>query len=105
MWPDLETHRAHHVEVADAPGVAAFSGAFGGGDGDGEVVAVHQADIVEVLVVSEGDLGEGGRRCAADAVAEEWPTAVSGGATAATGSVEGAAVAAPEAAGPEGGKV
>lgn len=103
--PDLETHGAHHVQVADTPSVAAFSGAFDWGDGDGEVVAVHEADIVEVLVVTEGDLREGGGWGAADAIAEEWATAVASGAAAASGGVEGAAVAAPEAAGPEGGKV
>ncbi|TQE00569.1 hypothetical protein C1H46_013813 [Malus baccata] len=54
---DLEAHKAHHVQVADAAGVAALSGALKGGDGDGEVVAVDEAYIVEVLVVSEGDFG------------------------------------------------
>lgn len=98
---DLKTHRAHHVEVADAPGVAAFAGAFEGRDCDGEVVAVYQADIVEVLVVSEGDLGESSRRCAADAVAEEVTAAVAGGAATASGGVEGTAMATPESAGPE----
>ena len=52
--------------------------------------------------MAEGELGEGGGRGAAEAVAGEGAAAVAGGAAAAAGGVEGAAVAAPEAAGPEG---
>lgn len=99
--PDLEAHGAHEVEVADAAGVAAFPRSLEGSDGDGEIVAVHEADVVEVLVVAQGELGERGGRGAADAVAEEGATAVPGGAAAAAGGVEGAAVAAPEATRPE----
>lgn len=98
---DLEASRAHDIEVAYAAGVAAFAGALGGRYGNGEVVAVDEADIVEVLVVSEGDLGESGRRSTAGAGAEEGSTAVAGGAAASAVGVEGAAVAAPQATGPE----
>lgn len=102
--PDLEACRAHHVQVADATGVAAFSGATAGSerrDGHPEVVAVDEADVVEVLLAPEGDLGEGRRRGASGTCAEEGAAAVAGGAAAAAVGVEGAAVAAPEAAGPE----
>ncbi|KAK3027894.1 hypothetical protein RJ639_040835 [Escallonia herrerae] len=100
--PDLKPDRAHHVQVPDAAGVAtlAGAGALEGRDGDGEVVAVDQADVVEVLLAAEGDFGEGRRRCATDAVAEEGAAAVARGAAAAAGGVEGAAVAPPDAAGP-----
>lgn len=37
---DLEAGGAHHVEVADAAGVAALAGALERRDGDGQVVAV-----------------------------------------------------------------
>lgn len=98
---DLQPDRTHGVEVGNAAGVAAFSGAFEGGDGHGDVVAVDEGDVVEVLVVAEGDFGECGGRGAAEAGAEEGAAAVTGGAAAVAGGVEGAAVAAPETAGPE----
>lgn len=50
--------------------------------------------------MTEGDLGEGCRRGAAESVAEEGATAVTGGAASAAGGVEGAAVTAPDPAGP-----
>nr|GLL35326.1 hypothetical protein CR513_13447 [Ipomoea trifida] len=77
-----------------------LTGASEGSDGDGEIVAVDEADVIEILVISESDLGESGRRGAANAIAEEGAAAVPGGAAAAAGGVEGAAVAAPHAAGP-----
>ncbi|PON49806.1 hypothetical protein TorRG33x02_316420 [Trema orientale] len=72
--PDLEACRAHHVQVADAAGVAAFSGATASPerrDGHPEVVAVDEADVVEVLLAPEGDLGKRRRRSATSAGAEE----------------------------------
>lgn len=102
MWPDLKSDGAHHVEVADTPSVTAFSGAFERGYRDGEVVAVDEADVIEILFVTEGYLREGGRWGSTDSVAEEWATAVTSGATASAWSVEGAAVTTPQAAGPEG---
>lgn len=63
--------------------------------------AIHEAHVVEILVIAQSELGQSGGRSAADAVAEEWAAAVAGGAAATTGGVEGAAVAAPEAAGPK----
>jgi len=99
----LEAHGAHGVQVAHAARVAAFSGSLEWGDGDGQVVAVHQAHVVEVLLVAQGQLRQGRRWASPDAVAEEGPAAVTGGAAPAPADVEGAAVAAPEAPGPEGG--
>lgn len=77
-----------------------LTGAAEGSDGDGEIVAVDEADVVEILVISESNLGKSGRRGPANAIAEEVAAAVPGGAAAAAGGVEGAAVAAPHAAGP-----
>ena len=51
------------------------------------------------MLRSQGDLGQGGRRSAADAVVEEGVAAVPGGVAAAVVGVEGAAVTAPDAAG------
>lgn len=76
-----------------------------GRDGNGEVVAIDEADVIEVLVVAEGNLGKRGGRGSTEAVAEKVSAAVSGGAAAAAGGVEGAAVAAPHAARPAGGKL
>lgn len=98
---DLKTNWAHGVQIAHAPGVAALTGAFERRNGNRKIVAVDKADIVEILVVSQGNLSECRRRCAADSVAEEVASAVSGGAASAARGVEGAAVATPESAGPE----
>jgi hypothetical protein len=61
MGPNLKPHGAHQVKVADTTCVAAFAFAFDGCDRDGQVVAINKADIVEVLLVSEGYFGEGSR--------------------------------------------
>lgn len=99
----LQPNRTQAVQVAHAARVAAGATAtLEGEDGDGEVVTVHKADVVEVLVSGEGDLGEGGRRGAAEAVALEGVAAVAGGAGSAAGGVKGAAMTPPDAAGPEG---
>ncbi|RDY03024.1 hypothetical protein CR513_13447, partial [Mucuna pruriens] len=97
----LLAYGAHGVEVTHAPCVAAFPRSLERGDGDGQVVTVHQAHVVEVLLVAQGELRQGGRWGTAYAVAEEGPTAVASGAAPAAGGVEGAAVAAPEAPRPE----
>nr|GMD35630.1 hypothetical protein CR513_13447 [Ipomoea batatas] len=93
MRPHLQPHRANGVQFK-------LTGAPEGSNGDGEIIAVDEADVIEILVISESDLGESGRRGAANAIAEEGAAAVPGGAAAASGGVEGAAVAAPHAAGP-----
>lgn len=96
VGPHLKPHRAHHVEIADAPRGAALAGTFKRRNGDCEVVAVHEAHIVKVLLVAECDLGQGCRWGAAETVAEERAAAVAGCAASAAGGVEGAAVAAPD---------
>ena len=98
----LETHRTHGVEVAHTSRVATLAWPFEGGDGDGQVVTVDEAHVVEILLRTQGDLGEGGRRCAAHAVAEKGAAAVAGSAAAPAVGVEGASVTAPDAAGPGG---
>lgn len=52
VTPDLESHWAHRVQVAHATCIAAFPSALEWRDGDGEIVAIDEADIVEVLVVA-----------------------------------------------------
>src|SRR5262245_10960095 len=71
-------------------------------DLDGEIVAVDQADVVEICVASavEGELGDAGRRHSACAVALQPSAAVAGGAPQATRRILVAAAPAPEAAGP-----
>lgn len=76
-----------------------------GRDGNGEIVAIYEADVIEVLFIAEGYLRKRGGRRTTEAVAEKVSTAVSGGTAAATGGVEGAAVAAPHATRPAGGKL
>ena len=51
--------RGSGVQVAHAARVAAFSGSLEWGDGDGQVVAVHQAHILEVLLIAQGQLHQG----------------------------------------------
>jgi hypothetical protein len=73
----LEGAGAAEVQVADASGSAAVASAADGVHGDGQVVAIHQAHIVEVVVVRpvERDLRQRRRRGAPGAVAlEHAPT-------------------------------
>lgn len=70
MRPHLKSHWAHHVQITNTAGIGAFAGAFERGDGDGQVIPINKADIIEVLVAAEGDFGKSGRRSAAHAVAE-----------------------------------
>lgn len=98
----LQPDGAHPVQIAHAPRIAALAGPSERRDRDGEVVPVHEAHVLEVLL-AEGDLGEGRRRCASHAVAVEGTAAVTGGAVAPAGGVEDAVLAAPDAAGPAGG--
>nr|DAD32084.1 TPA_asm: hypothetical protein HUJ06_010934 [Nelumbo nucifera] len=53
---DLQPDRAHLIQIANAACVVALSGAPKRGDGDGQVVAVDKADVVEILF-PECDLG------------------------------------------------
>ena len=57
LGSNLQPNRAHQVEVTHAPCVAASPGAFERGDRHGDVVSVHQAHVVEVLLLTKGDLG------------------------------------------------
>lgn len=100
---NCETGWTHLVQIAHAASVTAAPGAAKWPHRDGEVVTVDEADVIEVLRVgggAESYLGECGRRSAAEAVAEEIAAAVTGGAAAVAGGVEGAALAAPDATGP-----
>lgn len=98
---DLKPHRAHHIQVTDTPSIATLSLTLKRRDGDGQVVAIHQTHVVEVLLRTQCDLRQGCRWCTADAVAEEGPTAVTGGAASAARGVERAAASTPETPGPE----
>ena len=62
---------------------------------------VDEADVIEVKLMSEGDFCESSRRWTAGTVAGERTAAISGGAATTARSVECAAVATPEAAGPK----
>lgn len=83
MRSDLKPYRAHHVQVTNAPGVAALPFAAEGCDGNGEIVAVHQADIVEILIITKGNLSKSGRRGPTNPITEEGPATITGGASAA----------------------
>lgn len=99
---NLQPDGAHRVQVANAPGVAAFPRAFKRGYRHGYVVPVHKAHVVEILLLAQCDLRQSRGRGAAEAVAEKGAAAVTSRAAAASRGVEGAAVAAPETSRPEG---
>lgn len=105
-FPHPQLRRAPPVQVGHAAGGGTLAGAAAGGRHcHREVVTVHEADVVEVPAVAgaDGELGEGGRRGGACAVALELAgAAVTGGARAFAGGVEVAGCPAPEAAGPAG---
>jgi hypothetical protein len=105
---DSEPLRAHAVEVADAPrGHAVGAGPVERRHGDGDVVPVHQAHVVEVLRRGrrrQGDLRQRGRRRAPGAVAVERPAAVARGAAPAPRRVELAPLPPPHAPRPAGGE-
>jgi hypothetical protein len=106
---DGEPGGAHAVEVADAAGghaVGALPAVRRHGDGD--VVPVHQAHVVEVLRGRdgrEGNLRQRGGRRSPGPVAEERAAAVARGAAAAPRRVELAALPPPHAARPPAGQV
>lgn len=101
-----ELCRATAAEVSGAACGAALASAAGGRHRHRQVVAVDQADVVEVhpAAAAEGELGEGGRRGGTGTAAlRPAGAAVAGGAGALPFAIEGASGAAPEAAGPAGG--
>lgn len=97
--PHLQRRGAHLVQVAHATGVPALPRPPDRRDRYRQVVAVHQAHVVEVLLPKRY-LHQRRRRSAANPVAEQGAAAVAGGTAAAAGAVEDAVLAAPDAAGP-----
>lgn len=95
---DPKLVRADGVDVGDAAGVLAVTGASLRSDPHLDVVTVDETHVVEVLAkdaCSDGELGQSGRRnSAADAF--EDAAAVSGDAVAVAGGIEAAAGARPE---------
>lgn len=101
--PNGEPGRTHLVQIAHTASVATAPCSAKWTHRDCEVVAVDEADVIEVLRVGgrpKCHLGESSRRSAAEAVAVKVATAVTSGAAAVAGGVKGAALAAPDAAGP-----
>ena len=92
--------RAAVPKVGDAPGSPAGPGAARRRDLQWDVVAVHEAYVIEIRVATDCELRQGGRRRPAGAIAIEPASAVGSGAGAGARCVEVAARAAPEAARP-----
>lgn len=101
--PLLQSRGAGGDEVGLAADDWADAIALVGGDGEGDVEAVDEADEVGgavVVVVVEAELDEGGGGGAAEAFALEAAGAVAGGAGEVAAGVVGAPGAGPDAAGP-----
>lgn len=90
----LKRRRAAEVQVADAPGICAFARASAGSYGNGKIVAIHQAHVVEVLG-AQGDLGQRGWWRASGTVAVELASAVTRGTKPLPVAIKGATVATP----------
>lgn len=100
---DLQLLGAVGVDVGDAAGVLAVAGSAGGADAERHIVAVDEADVVEVLVggpTRDGELCQTHRWRAAGADGALERAAVAGDALSVTVTVEIAAGSGPEPAGP-----
>lgn len=91
--------RAVVPKIVDAAGRPAVPGAARRADAQGDIKAVHEADVVEIRV-ADCELGEGDRRNPTGAIALEAASAVTRGTGTSARRIELAARPAPEAAGP-----
>jgi len=90
----LKRRWAAQVQIADAPSVGAFAGASAGSYGNGKIVAIHEAHVVEILV-AQSELGQRGWWRASGTVAGELASAVARGAKSLSVAIERATVATP----------
>lgn len=97
---NLQSNRAHHIEITNTSSIGTFPRAFIRCNRNGQVVAINKAHIIKVLVTPQRNLSKSSWRCATKAIAKKDTTTVTSGAFSSTMSIESTAMSSPYAARP-----